>query len=296
MVTMTLLSFIVLGLLMMFNQTQRAFRAGLGYTDVLEGGRGAIDMVVRELEQVTPSEGSDIVQTSGSTMIYNFWTRHDSSFPNPLVQYVSPPVAPSTMPVLRTNIIQQFFLLTRLNQDWTAVWYRVIPDSPNSIAGSLYRYSTIWPRYAPLDGGDWILRNNALPSPNLWSGNRVADGVVHLQLRVFDTNGVPLVPFNNRMLAATVNPYRPSVTNAYATFHVTSGVQLDELDCAFWNNAVPAYLELELGIMEPKTLQHYRAIDPNTPAALNYLSNHIGQVHIFRQRIPIRNVDFSAYQ
>jgi hypothetical protein len=29
---------------------------------------------------------------------------------------------------------------------------------------------------------------------------------------------------------------------------------------------------------------------------MNYLTNYAGQVHIFRQRIPIRNVDPTAYQ
>jgi hypothetical protein len=30
-------------------------------------------------------------------------------------------------------------------------------------------------------------------------------------------------------------------------------------------------------------------------AARTYLSNHVAQVHIFRQRIPVRNVDPSVY-
>jgi hypothetical protein len=60
------------------------------------------------------------------------------------------------------------------------------------------------------------------------------------------------------------------------------------------SNAVPAYLELELGILEPQVLQKYRSI-PLGPPARQYLSNHVAQVHIFRQRIPVRNVDLSAY-
>jgi len=71
--------------------------------------------------------------------------------------------------------------------------------------------------------------------------------------------------------------------------------------------AVPAYLELEVGFLEPHILDRYKAIAsgfvPGTPppqaiinAQRNYLSNHVAQVHLFRQRIPVRNVDFAAYQ
>ena len=38
-----------------FDQTQKAFRAGMAQTDQMEGGRMFSDMIQRELEQVTPS-------------------------------------------------------------------------------------------------------------------------------------------------------------------------------------------------------------------------------------------------
>jgi hypothetical protein len=31
-------------------------------------------------------------------------------------------------------------------------------------------------------------------------------------------------------------------------------------------------------------------------AQRSYLSNHVSEVHLFRQRIPIRNVDYTAYK
>ena len=54
MVVTALLSVIVLGLMAMFTQTQRAFRTGMAQTDVLESGRMAADLLTRELEQITP--------------------------------------------------------------------------------------------------------------------------------------------------------------------------------------------------------------------------------------------------
>ncbi len=298
MVTMTLLSFIVLGLLMMFNQTQRAFRAGMGQTDVLEGGRGAIDMLVRELEQLTPTAAANLPNTGkggGQTPIVNFWSGYDPNFGYPALQFLGPSAGGT---LFRTNIIRQFFLLTKFNQDWTAAFYRVQPDAAGSAVGSLYRYSAVWPRNTPMTVGYSLLSFNSgstsvgLPTQQAyWSTNRVADGVIHLRLLAYDTNGVPLIPYNVQYLASAANPFRPSVNNASSSpwFPLPC-------DACFWSNTVPAYLELEMGILEPKALQHYRAIDPTTPAAQNYLSNHVGQVHLFRQRVAIRNVDFSAYR
>src|SRR5260370_29875183 len=48
-VTMALLSVIVLGLLAMFHQTQRAFTQSLMQVDVLEAGRAATDVMTREV-------------------------------------------------------------------------------------------------------------------------------------------------------------------------------------------------------------------------------------------------------
>src|SRR5215472_4077807 len=59
-VTIGLLSFIVLGLLAMFNQTQRAFMSSMKQTDVLESGRLTMDMLSRELAQTTPCLFPDV--------------------------------------------------------------------------------------------------------------------------------------------------------------------------------------------------------------------------------------------
>jgi hypothetical protein len=63
----------------------------------------------------------------------------------------------------------------------------------------------------------------------------------------------------------------------------------------FTNNAVPAYVELELGVLEPAVLKRYDSI-PDPLIASNFLAAHAGNVHLFRQRIAIRNVDRTAYQ
>jgi hypothetical protein len=65
----------------------------------------------------------------------------------------------------------------------------------------------------------------------------------------------------------------------------------------FLSNAVPGAVELELGILERGIVERCRSIGAeNALVQLQYLSNHVGQVHLFRQRIPVRNVSRSAYQ
>jgi hypothetical protein len=71
----------------------------------------------------------------------------------------------------------------------------------------------------------------------------------------------------------------------------------DRYNYYFFSNAVPAYLELEVGFLEPHLLDRLKGIGNANPAAqYAYLSNHVANVHLFRRRIPIRNVDFLAYQ
>jgi hypothetical protein len=53
-------------------------------------------------------------------------------------------------------------------------------------------------------------------------------------------------------------------------------------------------VEVELGVLEDAVLQ--RAEGMSSTAQMNYLSNHVGQVHLFRQRVLVRNVDPSVYQ
>ena len=64
-----------------------------------------------------------------------------------------------------------------------------------------------------------------------------------------------------------------------------------------YSNTVPASVEVELGVLEDTHAPaRRRSAQRAPPAQMNYLSNHVGQVHLFRQRVVIRNVDPTAYQ
>ena len=69
-----------------------------------------------------------------------------------------------------------------------------------------------------------------------------------------------------------------------------------EVGYVFYSNALPASVEVEMAMLEDSTLQHAESLSSSFTAQTNYLAEQAGAVHIFRQRIPIRNFDPSAYQ
>ena len=175
MVTVGLLSFIILGLLLMFNQTQRAFRAGLTQTDVLEAGRATMDLMTREMEQMSASQSPDYIDFTGvrrrttnffvepSTNFYSAISSGAFSWTKPLLQELPGNGQP------RTNLVQRFFFLSKLNQDWIGTGYDVVPDDANQCVGTLYRYSTNYPR------GFLLPLSAQFLSTPLTNRNRIAD-------------------------------------------------------------------------------------------------------------------------
>ena len=67
---------------------------------------------------------------------------------------------------------------------------------------------------------------------------------------------------------------------------------------------MPAAVELQLGLLEDRTLQRAESLGAggNYPAQFTsgpqwqYLQNQAGHVELFRERVTIPNVDPSAYQ
>jgi hypothetical protein len=298
MVTVALLSFIVVGLLSMFNQTQRAFRNSMTQTDVLESGRLVMDMLSREMQQAKPL---------GARNSTNFMCYVSPAFRDPtvfpLLQGMPGTVNPNdaTKQDYRTNIVQSIFFLSQTNQDWLATGYFVLQDAGPHV-GTLYRFFQRFSRYDAwnaasnfLAAADYAARTSlsGLPVTNV---NRLADGVIHFRVEPFATNGFPLTArFGTNAWFAY-----PSGTG-FGQMIVRNSKAVnwlaDQNDFYFTSNAVPASLDLELGILEPTVMERYRGIGlGNAVAQLNYLSNHVGQVHVFRQQVPVRGFDYTAYQ
>ena len=304
MVAMVLLTFIVLGLLAMFQQVQKAFRSSITQVDILEAGRANSDMIGRTMEQMRASSfGSTNPLVYQSTNFFAFISPdYAGSFHQPLPGNGSE----------RTNVIQTIFFLSKSNQDWIATGYQVRPydDYANSGIGALFQFQTNVSQGSAKAFPLSQLFLNSLPArgSNPTNLNRIADGVVSFRVRAYDTNGVEITTTNTNpghlAFVAPVGqnnqPRLITITNGFGSWDNFNG----QYNYYFVSNAVPASVELEIAFLEGHLVDRYRALSGGlnpVPTTLQdsqkaYLSNHVANVHVFRQRIPVRNVDPSAYQ
>lgn len=270
-IVMTLLSFIVIGLLAVFDQTQKAFKVGMSQVDVLESGRATMDLITREVEQMAALTGS------GSNVVSCFvripgYTDLEQELPG------------STE--VRTNVLQDFFFLSRVNQEWIGTGYTVLNGA--SGLGTLYRYTTN--RHvrnvqatAPPEGLFGFFLNALNPAPDFNKLTRVADGVIHFRVRAYGTNGLLLDPFYDAGVF-------PNITVDY------DPASASQFQYEFRSNALPTAVEIELAVVEPDVLARVEALPTAGNVRRNYIEQQAGKVHIFRQRVPIRRVDRRAYE
>jgi hypothetical protein len=192
----------------------------------------------------------------------------------------------------RTNLLHDVFFVARHNQELVGIGYFVRTNDSRTGAlglspfgvGTLYRFET----NAPALSGRTVANmqgefNQAKLSE--FRATKVVDGVVHFLTRAFDTNGYRIVA----NLGTNISAY-------YDQFDGREQLVAGEIEVyEFFSNAVPATVELELGILEDRAWQQFKA-QPTATAKSNHLAGLAGRVHVFRQRIPIRNVDPGAYQ
>jgi type II secretory pathway pseudopilin PulG len=289
-VVVVLMSFIVLALMAVFNSTQAAFRASLTQTDVLEGGRAVMGLIKSDLESMAPSFGqSNQPAANGySTVPVNFYANTNFNY-QPLVQLLA------GSGYQRTNVLEEFFILTRQNTTWTGIGYVVDTTSTDHL-NPLYRFTM---STNVMTAGPAGLYYNFLTNRPAWtkvpissanaSFSHLMDGVVHLTVRAYDNNG--------QWMTNTVEIYNGRfATNRNVCFLLPA--TLGETGFYMFSNTLPASVEIELGVLEDRTIQRAESLPNVAPvwASSNYLSQRAGQVHLFRQRFPIRNVDPSAYQ
>lgn len=302
-VTIALLAFIIVGLFAAFNQVQRAFKAGMSQVDRLESGRAVTELLPREIEQIIAAGAPNVSAA-------NFYAQALNSAP--LIQSL-----PGTS-IVRTNLLEDCFMLLRQNQTWVGIGYCVRTNDANGRlwlpetssgqlgVGTLYRFSaplSVLYNGIPQDPSQlYRAFANACVSGSVASttiSNRICDGVIHLRFRAFATNGFPLFSdgihtnacFHTNSLSPGYNLVRQTQTIANPSYPDRwSGLY-------FWSNALPASMEMELGILEQPAWERYNSI-PAPAARLTYLqrSDICSRVHLFRQRMPIRNIDPLAYQ
>jgi type II secretory pathway pseudopilin PulG len=143
------------------------------------------------------------------------------------------------------------YWLNRVNDDWQGTGYYV--GETNYGVGTLYRFSETEHRSrAPQ------VITNFFAFPAL-STNRVSGGIVHFQL-------------------TAVYP----VTNLFSTNFIGS------TNFTF-TESLPAFVDIDLGVLEPGTLKQFESLTGDVAVAQNFLRDHVGKIHFFRERVPIRN-------
>jgi Tfp pilus assembly protein PilV len=281
-VVVVLMSFIILALMAVFNSTQSAFRASITQTDVLEGGRSVMGLMKNDFESLTPSYGPSNVTVNFyvSNNIYQY-----QSGAAPLVQALT-----GSSSFQRTNVLENFFILTRQNTTWTGTGYIVdtTASASTNYFNPLYRFTAtanVSAQNMPWGLYTNFFANTVLPvSPANTNLSHLMNGVMHLTVRAYDPNG-------NWMTNAVEYYGGQYITNQNVWF---TGPAWGEVGFYMFSNALPASVEIQLGVLEDRTLQRAQSLGGLTQS--NYLAQHAGQVHLFRQRFPIRNVDPSAYQ
>jgi prepilin-type N-terminal cleavage/methylation domain-containing protein len=249
MVAMSVLTFIIFGLYTMFDRTQKAFLSSTTQTDVLEGGRSFMDMMVRDLEQARPSN------ISGRTNLY-IAPIYINGYP--INGFRQNSMTGSNM---FTNSVQEFYFLTKTSA-WTSIAYLVSSISTNAAdyalytnlgIGTLRRYSYTTNDFYHRTTDLYAIYTNSTANQS----QRVVDGVVHLSLKAYDQNGN----------------------------------YVDTTGYSFTNTFMPAWLELEVGVLEYKVLVQARSIpDPAVQRSfLQETTNRASAVHLFKHRIPVRN-------
>jgi len=270
MVSVSLLAFIIVGLLAMLFQVQRAFRAGTAQADIMEGGRATMALLVRDLQEMAPCN-------------YEFVTN--------CVITASQGAAITVQDIptgsQRTNFFQNIALLSRFNDEWMGTTYRV--SNAVSGVGVLYRFA-VSRFHEPLPSANFDAISNVSHAVTFDASqvdsrfSRVLDGVVSLTITVLDTNGQ--VYFDNNPIPASLVPPQATDSRGYinANIHI---IQPDFF--GFRSNGLPAYVDIELAVLEPSTLVKFRAQeDIGRQQALDYLQRQVGRTHVFRQRVAIR--------
>ena len=256
MVAVALLLMIVTGLTMMFIQTQRAFKGGLGQVDVFESGRAAMEMITRDLEQMAPS---------GDTANTNFIL--SLAYPANTLTNLSV-IANST----DTNICRNFFVLSHA-ASWQGTSYKVIfTNSSSFLVGTLYRHTT-----ANINRIHGNFLSTDFMSDSLTYSNRVIDGVARFQVRVYSSSGKEII----------ADQSDPRFDSSIFNSNFTNSPSL--LVLYFSNNELPGYLEVELGILEPQVVELLPVFQTEQKRK-EFVELNSSKIHIFRQQIPIRAV------
>ena len=117
------------------------------------------------------------------------------------------------------------------------------------------------------------------------------DGVVHFKMQPIDSNGHPMRYWTNNPileLREEKSLYRYSSVmlrpDEAAGLYGKIGT-VAKTRSAFYDDALPAYVELEIGILDPATLEKVKSMEGNSELVNDFLQRQAGNVHLFRRMI-----------
>jgi hypothetical protein len=251
-VSTAMLSLIVVGLTAALIQMQKTFKTGIKQNTITDAARSIVEMISGDLRQMSDGQNTNFFRDH----VYNFWW--GSPDVTNIVNY-------ENGVAIRTNELNDIFILEHTNTTWVGVGYAV-SNYPGIGVGTLYRYETNWNAMAPVFTNNlWTQFSKGLgnyPS-NYW--HRVADGVIDLRITAYDQYG-------------NTNYYNPN----------EPGISYYPVGYAFTSNTLPNSVELEFAILEPEALVQARSLAGNPTALMNFLAtNSAPKMEVFRQRITI---------
>lgn len=269
-VSTAMLSFIILGLTAVLIQTQKAFKTGIKQSTITDAGRTITDMIADDLRQMSDGENSNVI---------NFYC--DWALTNSVAQTNIQAVAPGQF--LRTNQLDEVFILVRTNNIWTGVGYAVSNTAYG--VGTLYRYLVSSNGPDPLTTNALFIGfsngivNQSFNGASNW--HRIADGVVHFQVRAYDPYGNENAPETNDDMYQFGHPGATgylyySYPGPLGPFTAVPTV----------TDTLPSAVELELGILEPDTLSVIESL-PSTAQTQWMVATAPSKEEIFRERITV---------
>ena len=119
--------------------------------------------------------------------------------------------------------------------------------------------------------------NSAL---RLERSHRVIEGVIHFDIVPLDSHGVRWFDrVGGDRTAQGEEPVQITMR--------PSSQSSEEPVFAFFNETIPAFVDLELAVLEKEALEQFRSM-PNPQTRQEFLKRQTGKIHVFRERIPIR--------
>jgi prepilin-type N-terminal cleavage/methylation domain-containing protein len=307
MLAVAILGIIVFALYSVFNQTQRALRRSETNTDVGQRARALSEIIALEIEQAQA--------TKSFWLSNNLYVKEINMMGGQEQQYVPADFvmeSPGANILRRTNFIHNIFFYNNRTNAWQGIGYRVV-DFKNGV-GSLQRFETNYFGHRPYANGG-ASNFVALPLTNI-AYRHIADGIVHLTFVPYDHFGrrlgwdtedardagydtnhyyvtrmrLPGAIEGSRSDTTDTNLSTVFLREAIPTLWPSPAPNIEYTTAfTFLSNSLPAFIEMEFGMLEPETLsQYYTMLEDKNPNATKFLQRQIAKVHLFRQRIPIR--------